>query len=215
MSHSSTSTSHRSRPGRSSRPPHGTTQPPRRSRMLTSALLVTVACGAVAAAPYFAFRDDFFARLINRQTQTQTQTQTQAQIKYEDQIADLRAQSDRMSRLDQERGEEIKSLLRRQATLEQVTSGLAKDLLIQAIQVRNGLPASGAIDSAPVLSPIETTSAIPHVESAKQAEKAISSDKKVRRPVQKPARVVRKRTQAAPAVAADRNAAEPATQQNY
>jgi hypothetical protein len=74
-----------------------------------------------------------------------------------------------MSRRDQERAEEIKSLRQRQATLEQVTSGLAKDLLIQAIQARNGLPAIG---STSVLSPIETTSAIPHVESAKQAEKA-------------------------------------------
>jgi TolA-binding protein len=108
---------------RSSRSPRGT-QPPRRSRMqgITSALLVIVTCGAVATGPYLAFRDDFFARLIDRQTQTQ--------ISYEDQIADLRAQIDRMSRLDQERVEEIKSLRQRQATLEQVTSGLAKDLLI-------------------------------------------------------------------------------------
>jgi len=142
--------------------------------------------GAVATGPYLVFRDDFFARLIDRQTQTQTQ----AQINYEDQIADLRAQIDRTSRLDQERVEEIKSLRQRQATLEQVTSGL----LIQAIQARNGLPASGTIESTPVLSPIETTSAIPHVESAKQAEKTITSDKKARRPLRKQARVVRKRT---------------------
>jgi hypothetical protein len=108
-----------------------------------------------------AFRDDFFARPID--------CQSQAQISYEDQIGDLRAQIDGMSRRDQERAEEIKSLRQQQATLEQVTSGLAKDLLIQAIQARNGLPAIG---STSVLSPIETTSAIPHVESAKQAEKA-------------------------------------------
>jgi TolA-binding protein len=174
---------------------------------ITSALLITIACGAVATAPYFAFRDDFFARLIDRQTQ--------GQIDYEDQISDLRTQIDRMSRLDQERVEEIKSLLQRQATLEQVTSGLAKDLLIQAIQARNGLPASGAIDSTPLLTPIETTSAIPHVESARQADKAISNDKKVRRPLRKQARVVRKRTQEAPNLAADHNAAAPAVQQNY
>jgi hypothetical protein len=173
---------------------------------ITSALLITVACGAVATGPYFAFRDDFFARLIDRQTK--------AQISYEDQIADLRAQIDRMSRLDQERAEEIKSLRQRQATLEQVTSGLAKDLLIQAIQARNGLPANGTIESTPMLSPTETTSAIPHVESAKQADKAINSDKKARSPLQKQAPVVRKRTQEAP-VAADRNGAKPATQQNY
>jgi TolA-binding protein len=206
MSHSSSPVSLRTRPGRSSRPSRGT-QKPRRSRMqsITSALLITIACGAVATGPYFAFRDDFFARLIDRQDQ----------ISYEDQIADLRAQIDRMSRLDQERAEEIRSLRQRQATLEQVTSGLAKDLLIQAIQARNGLPASGAIDSAPVLTPIETTSAIPHVESAKPADKAINSDKKVRRPLRKQARVVRKRTQEAPTVATDHNASAPAVQQNY
>jgi len=119
-----------------------------------------------------------------------------------------------MSRLDQQRVEEIKSLQHRQATLEQVTSGLAKDLLIQAIQARNGLPASGTIESKPVLSPIETTSAIPHIDSAKQAEKTITSDKKARRPLRKQAHVVRKRTQETPAVVPDRNAAEPAIQLN-
>jgi len=191
---------------RSSRPPRGTHQP-RRSHMqaITSALLVTVACGAVATGPYFAFRHGFFAHLIDRETQ--------AQISYEDQIADLRAQIDRMSRLDRERAEEINSLRQRQETLEQVTSGLAKDLLIQAIQARNGLPANGTVESTPVPSPAETTSAIPHVESAKQADKASNSDKKARGSLQKQAPVVRKRTQEAPA-AADRNGAKP-TQQNY
>lgn len=83
-------------------------------------------CGAVATVPYFAFHDDLFGRLIGR---------TKAQISYEDQIADLRAQIVRLSRLNQERVEEIKSLLQRQVTLENATSGLAKDLSIQA---RNG-----------------------------------------------------------------------------
>jgi len=173
-----------------------------------SALLVTFACGAVATGPYLAFRDDFFARLIDK-------TQTQTQIGYEDQIGDLRAQIDRMSRLDQERVEEIKSLRQRQVTLEQVTSGLAKDLLIQTMQARNSLPASGTIESTPVLSPIETTSAIPHVESAKQGEKAITSDKKARRPIRKQVRVVHKRTQEAPTAPPDYNAPASAVQQNY
>jgi len=178
---------------------------------ITSALLVIVAFGAVAIAPYLAFRDDFFARLID--SQTQTQTEAQAQNSYEDQIADLRGQIDRLSRLDQERVEEIKSLRQRQATLEQVTSGLAKDLLTQAMQTQNGLPASGTIGSTPVLSPVETTSAIPQAESAKQGGKAITNDNKVRRPLRKQARVVRKRTQEAPP--ADSNASAPAVQQNY
>src|SRR5262249_47137925 len=145
-------------------------------RSITSALLATIAFGALATVPYFVFRDDSFARLIDHQTQTQTQIQ----VTYDDQIADLRAQIDRMSRLDQERLEEIKSLRQRQETLEQVTSGLAKDRLIQAIQARNGLP-SGTNESAPALSSIKT------------AEKTTTSDnKKARVPHQKQTPVVRK-----------------------
>ena len=166
---------------------------------MRSILLVTVAFGAVATAPYLVFRDDSFARLIDHQTQTQTQVQ----ISYDDQIDDLRAQIERMSRLDQERKEEIKSLRQRQETLEQVTSGLAKDRLIQAIQAGNGLP-SGTNESAPALSSIKT------------AEKTTTSDnKKARVPHQRQTPVVRKRTQEAPAVAADRNAIAPVSQQNY
>jgi hypothetical protein len=128
------------------------------------ALLVTAACGTMASGAYLAFRDDLYTRLIGHQIQTQ--------ISYEGQIADLRAQIDRISRLDQERVEQqIKPLLERQAALEQVTSGLAKDLFIQT---RNGLPASGAIGTASLLSPIETPFApivpTPHTESAKQAD---------------------------------------------
>jgi hypothetical protein len=163
----------------------------------------------MATGAYFAVRDDLFTRLIGHQAQ--------AQISYEDQIADLRAQIDRISRLDQERVEQqIKPLLQRQATLEQVTSGLAKDL---SIQVRNALPASGAIGTAPLLSPIETPSApivaTPHTESAKQADQAIR-DKKPRRPHRKYVRVKRKRMQEASTVSVGHNAyAEPAGQRNY
>src|SRR6476646_6177256 len=172
-------------------------------RSITSALLVTVAFGALATVPYLAFRDDSFARLIDYQTQTQTQVQ----ISYDDQIADLRAQIDRMSRLDQKRVEEIKSLRQRQETLEQATSGLAKDQLIQALQARNGLPASGTIESAPALSSIKTTSGISHAATAKQTEKTTTGDnKKARLPLQRQTPIIRKRTQELPAVAADRNA---------
>jgi TolA-binding protein len=168
----------------------------------------------MATGAYFAFSDDRFTRLIGHQTQTQ--------ISYEDQIADLRAQIDRISRLDQERVEQqIKPLLQRQASLEQVTSGLAKDL---AIQARNSLPASGTIGTTPLLSPIETPSApivsTPNVESAKQAEsakqtdRAIIRDKKPHR--RKYVRVKRKRMQEASTVAVGHNAyAEPAGQRNY
>ena len=190
----------------------GRNRPPKRSRMpaIGFALLVTAACGTMATGAYFAFTDDLFTRLIGHQTRTQ--------ISHEDQIADLRAQIDRISRLDQERVEQqIKPLLQRLATLDQVTSGLAKDLSIQA---RNGLPASGAIGTAPLLSPIETPSApivaTPHTESAKQADQAIIRDKKPRRPHRKYVRVNRKRMHQASIVAVDHNAyAEPAGQRNY
>jgi TolA-binding protein len=176
-------------------------------RSITSALLVTVAFGALATAPYFVFRDDSFARLMDHQTQTQTQIQ----ISYDDQIDDLRAQIERLSHLDHERIEEIKSLRQRQETLEHITSGLAKDRLIQAMQSQNSLP-SITNYSAPALSSIKTTS----VETGKQAEKTTTSDnKKARLPLQRQAPVVRKRTQEAPSLAASHNAIEPVSQQNY
>ena len=188
----------------------GRNRPPKRSRMpaIRFALLVTAACGTMATGAYFAFSDDLFTRLTGHQTHTQ--------VSYEDQIADLRAQIDRIGRLDQERVEQqIKPLLQRQATLEQVTSGLAKDLLIQA---RNGLPASGAIGAAPLLSPIETPLApivaTPHTESA--IDQATIRDKKPRRPHRKYVRVKRKRMQEASTVAVSHNVyAEPAGQRNY
>jgi hypothetical protein len=169
----------------------GRNPPPKRSRMraVRFSLLVTAACGTLATGAYFVFRDDLFTRLIGHQTQTQ--------INYEDQIADLRAQIDRVSRLDQERVEQqIKPLLRRQATLEEVTSGLAKELSIQA---RNSLPPSGTIGTGPLLSAVETPSAAivatSHAESAKQADQPTIRDKKPRRPHRKYVRVKRKRMQ--------------------
>ena len=165
----------------------------------------------MATGAYFAFRDDLFTRLIGHQPQTQHQIAKA----YEDQITDLRAQIDRVSRLDQARVEQqIKPLLQRQATLEEVTSGLAKELSLQA---RNSLPASGTIGTAPLLSPVETPSApivaTPHTESAKQADQAI---KKPRRPHRKYVRVKRKRLQEASTVVVGHSAyAEPAGQRNY
>ena len=180
----------------------------------------------MATGAYFAFRDDLFTRLIGHQIHTQVSYEDQIadlraqidRIGYEDQIADLRAQIDRIGRLDQERVEQqIKPLLQRQATLEQVTSGLAKDLSIQA---RNTLPASGAIGTAPLLSAVETPSApivaTPNTESAKQADQAIIRDKKPRRPHRKYVRVKRKRMQEASTVVVGHNVyAEPAGQRNY
>src|SRR5262249_58255569 len=71
----------------------GRNPPPKRSRMsaIRFSLLVTAACGTMANVAYFGFLDDLFTRLISHQTQ--------AQISYENQIADFRAQMDRVSRL--------------------------------------------------------------------------------------------------------------------
>ena len=158
-------------------------------RVIRFSLIATAACGTLAIGAFFVFRDDLFTRLISHQTQPQ--------ISYEDQIADLRAQTDRVSRLDQERVEQqIKPLLERQATLEEVTSGLAKELSIQA---RNSLPPSGTIGTQPLLLSVETpstpTAATSHAESAKQADRATIRDKQSRRPHRKYVRVKRKRVQ--------------------
>jgi hypothetical protein len=179
----------------------GRNRPPKRSRIpaIRLALLATVvAGGSIATGAYFAFRDDVFAGLVGRQTEKQ--------ITSEDQITALREQVDRLTSqqsLDKERVEQrIIPLLQRQATLEQVTSELAKDLSIQA---RYGLPASGAIESPLLLSPIEKPSApivaIP-AESAKQAKQAVIGHKKAHRHHRKHARVIRKRTHKRPTIAA-------------
>ena len=159
------------------------------------ALLATVVLGgSIATGAYFAFRDDVFAGLVGRQTEKQ--------ITSEDQITALRAQVYRITSqqsLDKERVEQQRQ---RHATLEQVTSELAKNLSIQA---RYGLPASGAIELPPLLSPIEKPSApivaIP-AESAKQAKQAVIGHKKAHRHHRKHARVVRKRTHKRPTIAA-------------
>src|SRR6476659_1037297 len=85
--------------------------------------LVVMAVWSVATGTYFAFRDNVLTRLIGRQAEMQ--------FAYEDRIAELRAQVDRiMSRqmLDQEQFEKkLNGLLQRQSTLEQRASALAGD----------------------------------------------------------------------------------------
>jgi hypothetical protein len=80
--------------------------------------LVAMAIWSIATGTYFAFRDNVLTRLIGRQAEMQ--------FAYEDRIAELRAQVDRiMSRqlLDQEQFEKtLNSLLQRQSTLEQRAS---------------------------------------------------------------------------------------------
>ena len=75
--------------------------------------LVIMAVWSIATGTYFAFHDDVLTRLIGRQAEMQ--------FAYEDRIAELRAQVDRITSrqlLDQEQFEQkLSALLQRQATL--------------------------------------------------------------------------------------------------
>jgi murein DD-endopeptidase MepM/ murein hydrolase activator NlpD len=82
--------------------------------------LVIMAVWTITTATYFAFREDVLTRLIARQAEMQ--------FGYEDRIAELRAQVDRMSSrqlLDQEQYEQkLDQILRRQSVLESRASAL-------------------------------------------------------------------------------------------
>jgi len=86
--------------------------------------LVIMAIWSVATGSYFAFHDDVLTRLIARQADMQ--------FAYEDRIAELRGQIDRITSrqlLDQEQYEQkLSALLHRQAALEQRTNALGGDL---------------------------------------------------------------------------------------
>ena len=87
--------------------------------------LVIMGVWSIATGTYFAFRDDVLTRLIGRQADMQ--------FAYEDRIAELRAQVDRITSrqlLDQEQFEQkLQGLLRRQSVLEQRSSALSADTL--------------------------------------------------------------------------------------
>ncbi len=82
--------------------------------------LVVMAAWSITTATYFAFRDDVLTRLVSREAEMQ--------FGYEDRIADLRAQIDRLSSrqlLDQEQYQQrLDQVTRRQATLESRTATL-------------------------------------------------------------------------------------------
>ena len=82
--------------------------------------LVVMAVWTITTATYFAFRDDVLTRLIAREAEMQ--------FGYEDRIAELRAQVDRISSrqlLDQEQYEhKLELILRRQAALESRATAL-------------------------------------------------------------------------------------------
>jgi murein DD-endopeptidase MepM/ murein hydrolase activator NlpD len=82
--------------------------------------LIIMAAWSITTATYFAFRDDVLTRLVSREAEMQ--------FGYEDRIAELRAQIDRLSSrqlLDQEQYEQkLDQVSRRQATLESRAAAL-------------------------------------------------------------------------------------------
>jgi murein DD-endopeptidase MepM/ murein hydrolase activator NlpD len=97
---------------------------------ITVGTLVVMAVWSIATGTYFAFREDVLTRLIGRQADMQ--------IAYEDRIAELRAQVDRITSrqlLDQEQFEtKLNELLRREAMLESRTNALGGDILTGSIK---------------------------------------------------------------------------------
>ena len=210
MAHSSPAT--RKRPNHhASRPSRRRNRPPQRSRIPATRLALlasALAIGSIATGAYFAFHDDVFAGLVGRQAEKQ--------VRYEDQIADLRAQIERINQLDQERVEQqVKTVVHRQATVEQVTPGSSNEL---SVQTGNGLPASGTLDPPPLLAPTGKPSS-PNVAAPedKEAKQVAIGHKKAHRHNRKHARVFRKRTQKRPTIAAGGPSvyAGPAGQRDY
>ena len=84
---------------------------------------VIMAVWSIATGTYFAFHDDVLTRLVGRQAEMQ--------FAYEDRIAELRAQVDRITSrqlLDQEQFEQkLNALLQRQAVIEQRATILTND----------------------------------------------------------------------------------------
>lgn len=116
--------------------------------------LVIMAVWSIATGSYFAFRDDVLTRLIGRQANMQ--------IAYEDRIAELRAEVDRITSrqlLDQEQFEQkLNALLKRQAALEQRTLTLGDDLLSTgSVRHPRKAPAEAKADTPVKPSPINDT----------------------------------------------------------
>jgi murein DD-endopeptidase MepM/ murein hydrolase activator NlpD len=118
--------------------------------------LVVMAVWSAATGTYFAFHDDVLKRLISRQAEMQ--------YAYEDRIAELRAQVDRITSrqmLDQEQFEQkLEQLLRRQATLEQRSATLSSlpDQIVTGSIKPSARPGTDTHRSAPLKpSPINDT----------------------------------------------------------
>jgi murein DD-endopeptidase MepM/ murein hydrolase activator NlpD len=116
--------------------------------------LVIMGVWSIATGTYFTFRENVLTRLIGRQAEMQ--------FAYEDRIAELRAQIDRvMSRqlLDQEQFEQkLNALLQRQATLEQRAAALnGEPLATGAIKPSRVAPPGGVVERTPRPSSINDT----------------------------------------------------------
>src|SRR5665213_2686788 len=116
--------------------------------------LVIMAIWSVATGTYFAFHEDVLTRLISRQAQMQ--------FAYEDRVAELRAQVDRITSrqlLDQEQFDsKLSGLLQRQSVLEQRSTTLSNDGLVTGSirGTRTPLPAEAPTER-PKPSPISDT----------------------------------------------------------
>jgi murein DD-endopeptidase MepM/ murein hydrolase activator NlpD len=108
---------------------------------------------SIATGTYFAFRENVLTRLVGRQAEMQ--------FAYEDRIAELRAQVDRvMGRqlLDQEQFEQkLNTLLKRQATLEQRTNALGGETLTTGTIRPSRVAPPGSAERTPRPSPINDT----------------------------------------------------------
>jgi hypothetical protein len=121
--------------------------------------LVIMASWTIITATYFAFRDDVLTRLITRQAEMQ--------FAYEDRIAEMRAQVDRVTSrqlLDQEQFEQkLDHVLRRQAILESraaVLGGVSDPTATGSVRGHSQAPASANARQGPVRpkpSPISDT----------------------------------------------------------
>jgi murein DD-endopeptidase MepM/ murein hydrolase activator NlpD len=116
--------------------------------------LMVMAIWSIGTGSYFAFKDNVLTRLIGRQAEMQ--------FAYEDRIAELRAQLDRVTSrqlLDQEQFEhKLDALLHRQATLEQRSAALGGDL--SAIK-RAPKPPRGSAKPSPISETGEYNQSLP------------------------------------------------------
>jgi len=127
----------------------------RTARASLPCTLVVMGIWSIVTGTYFAFRENVLTRLIGRQAEIQ--------FAYEDRIAEMRAQVDRITSrqlLDQEQFEQkLNEILRRQAMLEQRTSALSGEVTTTGSirPARDVLPAQPPANRPPKASPNNDT----------------------------------------------------------